>query len=375
MDCQLLSDAALIHRTTNRIIQVSALTLVSLLGTAGLSFAQTPNPTGANPGIPVPSSPVVAVSNGPFMAQGYSDYVLGPGDQISLEIVGYPEFTSSYVVLPDGNIVLPLVGSMPTAGKTLAQTSQDLTARLSYYLVEPSVSVRLAIMRPVIVNMAGSIYRPGPVQLTGLTSSNAPSSQDFRPEFTEGLPTISSALLAAGGVTQDADIRTVMIRRPLPNGQVQDITVNLWEALIAEGSGTNLVLRDGDTVFVPRMPEGESLDSRLIASSTIAPDTVRVRVVGEVKQPGEVRVSPDSSVSGAVAAAGGPTTDAQLSEVALVRLDQNGQVQQEVLDLSSMIDNRQIRDGDVIVVAKRGYLSFFDMLGRILNPLNILNVF
>jgi polysaccharide export outer membrane protein len=305
---------------------------------------------------------------------GYGDYLLGPADQITLSVMGYPEFAATHVILPDGNINVPLLGPLTIAGKTLSQVNQELTYRLKYYLVDPVVNTELAVLRPVVVTIAGEVHRPGPVQLTGLTSNNAVQNRDLTQTFTEGLPTLSAAIRAAGGVTRTADIREVMIRRILPDGDYQDVAVNLWEAIQAEGTGAGFGLRDGDMIFVPQL-YGDDLDRRLIASSTLAPDQIRVRVVGEVRSPGEVLVSPNSSVSGALAAAGGPTNDAQLGNVALVRMGEDGEITQQVLDLSHLIDNQQIQDGDVVMVAKKGYLNFFDTLGRVLNPFNIISIF
>lgn len=324
--------------------------------------------------LPEMQSPETVLPTALVNSQGYSEYVLGPSDQLMISVIGHPEFDGGYVVLPDGTVTLPLVGSLPVAGRSLGQVDQIVNQRLAYYLVDPVVNVGLATLRPVIVSVSGAVHRPGPVQLTSLTNNNAATDRTLQQDFTDGLPTLSAALLAAGGVTRDADIRVVTVRRLLPDGQLQTVTIDLWEAIQAEGVGANFVLRDGDTVFLPRL-EGDELDRRLIASSSIAPETVPVRVVGEVSTPGEVRVSPDSSVSGAVAAAGGPTSDANLGNVVLVRMDATGNVSQQPMDLSSLIDNYQVQSGDVILVAKRGYLSFFDTLGRVLNPLNLFNLF
>ena len=102
---------------------------------------------------------------------------------------------------------------------------------------------------------------------------------------------------------------------------------------------------------------------------------MRVKVIGEVVSPGEIAVPPDSSISSAVAIAGGPTTDAQLSSVSLVRQNENGQIEKEDVDLSNLVDDYQVREGDVVVVAKRGYLSVVDGIGRVFNPLNLLRIF
>ncbi|MEO1400893.1 MAG: polysaccharide biosynthesis/export family protein [Cyanobacteria bacterium J06635_1] len=313
--------------------------------------------------LPLPSSEIPS-------AQGVTnDYILGPGDEIQITVVGYTEFNDSYEILPDGNVMLPLVGAINLENKTPYQAKQEVTVRLQRYLVEPMVTIRLLELRPVVVSVAGAVHRPGPISLNNLESSNNNNNSSS--------PTLSTALLAAGGVTREADLRAVTIRRPQVGGQVEDITVNLWEAVALQADGTinNIVLRDGDTVVVPELSPEDVLDRRLLATSSLAPNTIRVRVVGEVSSPGEVEVSPDSSVSGAVAAAGGPTSDARLQEVALIRLDDIGEVQQEVLDLSDLVDNYQVQDGDVVVVSKKGYVSFLDNLDRILSSVNLFRIF
>jgi polysaccharide biosynthesis/export protein len=309
----------------------------------------------------------------PTVSTGYaaSSYLLGPGDQIELSVYGYEEYTGPMMVLPDGAIILPLVGKVPAAGRTTEQLAQQLTGLLSSVLVDPQVSVTLNTLRPVVVNVSGEVYRPGPTQLQ---TANATDPQaGTAPPLP---PSISTALVQAGGITRTADIREVVVLRALPNGQTARTTVNLWDALWSESLPQDLLLRDGDLVYVPRLAEGEVADSRLLARSSLSPETVRVRVVGEVTRPGEVPVPPNSSLSSAVAIAGGPTNDAKLSEVAFIRMNDAGEVQQEVVDLSTLVDNYQVQDGDVVVVPKTSTSSVLDFAQRLLGPLGfIFNVF
>ena len=92
-------------------------------------------------------------------------------------------------------------------------------------------------------------------------------------------------------------------------------------------------------------------------------------MIGEVNRPGEVQVSPESIVTDALAVAGGHNDDANLSQVALVRLMDNGQVDAQELDLRDFTDGTPIQEGDVIVVPKRGYLTFFDAISRAIQPI------
>ncbi len=373
----------------------SALAQITGQPTLGQPNQQVPNQQMPNQQIPAQSAPGLNVpQNLPQMNPGYGNapiaassssatYLLGAGDQISLSVIGYPEFTGTLAILSDGTITLPLVGSLRVTGLTPNQLSAALSERLRTYLVDPVVSVGLAVMRPIVVTVAGEVYRPGPLQLSGLSSSNGnplggdgttPAGTNSTLMERPALPTLSSAVLLAGGVTRDADIRQVSVRRPLPGGQVENLTLNLWEAITSDAGMVDIGLRDGDAIYIPRL-SGDEIDRRAVASSSLAPSTVRVKVIGEVVAPGEVAVPPDSSVSSAVAIAGGPTEDAQLSKVSLVRRGDDGQIIEEEIDLSNLVDDYQVQDGDVVVVAKRGYLSVVDGIGRVLNPVNWFRIF
>lgn len=289
-----------------------------------------------------------------------NSYLLGPGDAVTLSVIGYPEFEGTQAILPDGTISIPLIGSVQASNQTLASLAQRLTQRLQTYLVNPAVSLSLASMRPVLITVGGEVSRPGPLQLGSLMDG-------------EANPTLTNALTAAGGVTRKADIRQVQIQRRRADGSAELLTLNLWEGLGMLTATTELVLRDGDVVWVPELdPLDIVIDRTLVARSSIAPETVRVRVVGEVVNPGEVEVPPSASLSSAVAVAGGPTTDARLSQVEFVRMDDTGQISTETVDLRNLTDGYQVQDGDVLVVPRTGLATGLDYFGRFLTPFNFL---
>jgi polysaccharide export outer membrane protein len=296
-------------------------------------------------------SNVTAVSTASPLLQ--PAYILGAGDELSIAVYGYDEYTLTTAILPDGTITLPLVGQIQAAGKTTEQFKQHLTERLRAILVNPAATVTVLTPRPIVVNVAGEVMRPGPVRGTDL----------------QGTPTLSAALISAGGVTRSADIRQVYLRRVGPNGGNQSYTINLWEAISTDSASADPLIQDGDSIYVPPLGEGEVLDRQLLARSSFSPATVRVRVVGEVTQPGEVQVPPGSSVSSAVAIAGGPTEDARLSRVAFIRMNEQGVIERQVIDLRNLSDTHEIQDGDVVIVPKRQDTSFLQMVGRVLNPL------
>lgn len=304
-------------------------------------------------------------------------YAFDAGDHIAIEVFGYEDFTGSWVVLPDGTIRLPLVGAVSVAGRTSNDLEILLARQLNNFLVDPVVAVRPSTLRPVVVTVAGEVQRPGPVQLRSLSEVNTNRLNNSGNRNTIGsqvestldaIPTVSSALIEAGGVTRNADIRQVVLTRSQPGSEPVSETLNLWDSLLSDVTPQDLVLQDGDAIFVPQLSAEDTLDRRLLARSSLSPTTISVRVAGQVLEPGEVKISPDSFLSGAIVAAGGPTSDARLSRVQLIRLNQSGQVERQTIDLRDLIDENQVQAGDVIFVPERRSSQLLNTTGRVLSP-------
>ncbi|WP_287453891.1 polysaccharide biosynthesis/export family protein [Leptolyngbya sp. UWPOB_LEPTO1] len=299
-------------------------------------------------------------------------YILGSGDQIEINVYGYSEYSGARVILADGTISLPVIGSVVVANHTPTSLAKMLESRLNRVLVEPTVTVSMVTLRPVVINIAGEVQRPGPFQLRSLTTAASESSGARVVEGQRGLPTLTSALMEAGGVTRNADIRQVMLRRVLADGQVKTMIVNLWDTIWSDQHQEDLILRSGDSIYVPKLAADATLDRRLLARSRLSPMTVRVRIVGEVRAPGEVQVSPDSTLSGAIASAGGFTKDAKASEIELLRLNDAGQVEAQKIDLRKLNDQYQIQEGDVVVVPEKSRAAIARTVGQILSPFGAL---
>ncbi len=345
----------------------SALPPVSTTGlTTGSTFVPT---TGLTPVKTLGSTTLPAVI--PTTVPPANDtYRLGAGDHLDISVFDAPEFTAMKVVAPDGTVTLPIVGSIPAAGRSTTQLTQELQGKLKRWLKAPVVSIGVVKFRPLLVSVAGEVRRPGPMQMNNIpnearqepSTANATSSNSIQP-----LPTLSAALANAGGLTRDADIRRVSLRR----GNTA-IPIDLWAGISSDQPTPDYMLQDGDSIFVPKLSPQDVLDRRLLAKSSLAPKSIKVRVVGEVKKPGEVDVPPESTISGAVAIAGGATEKGKLKRVSLVRLDDTGKVQEQQLDLTQMIDAQQVQDGDVIIVPKSSSFSFIDVAGQVIPPLGIL---
>lgn len=91
---------------------------------------------------------------------GITDYVIAPSDTVHIVVYDEPDLTNDYLVLPEGNIQVPLVGILPAKGMTAEQLATSLSDRLrGRILAQPRVSVNLVQLRPVFVS--GSVNKPG----------------------------------------------------------------------------------------------------------------------------------------------------------------------------------------------------------------------
>jgi polysaccharide biosynthesis/export protein len=341
---------------------VIALPLIPVIGLAQSSplppVSSLVSPQVAAPAISAAANPGILSIPTP------TGYRLGAGDQVDINVFDTPEVSGVRVIAPDGSVTLPLVGKVTAAGQTTDALAQDLRGRLLTWLKNPIVAVNINQFRPLRVSIAGEVRRPGPIQMRNVPHDNSRTTEGSIVNPT--LPTLSTALIAAGGVTRDGDISQVRLKR---GNQVKDI--NLWQGLSSENAPQDELLQDGDAIYIPKMVAGSTIDPRMIAKSTLAPTTVRVRVVGEVKKPGEVDVTPSSTISSAVAIAGGPTDKARMEEVALIRLGADGKVTEQRMNLQTLQDSQQVMDGDVVIVPKSQNSNWIDIAGQVLSPLGV----
>lgn len=330
-------------------IQQAGIAVVLWSAIAAPAYAQS-----STPSAPLPSLRPISTSMTPIVNP--NAYRLGSGDQLQITVANYEEVTRESTVMPDGSITLPLIGSVKVEGLTTEALAKQLQTRWNRYLINPNVSVSLLGKRPVTVSVSGEVQRPGPRKFTA----------------TDGNANLMAAIAAAGGITRNADISKVTVKRRLPGQDVTMLTYNLWESVNTDEMPADLALQDGDAISIPRLTADAIVDRRLVARSSLAANTVRVRVVGEVKQPGEVQVPPDSSLSSAIAIAGGPTNDSKLSEVTFIRVNDQGLTEQKKLDLSKLNDQVQVQDGDVLIVPKQPAARALDTANRVISPFGIL---
>ena len=190
------------------------------------------------------------------------------------------DLSGDFLVLPDGTLTLPLIGSVKVEGMTVTEAGQTLAKRYSTYLKRPVVTVSILTPRPLQIAIAGEVNRPG--------------TYTINPEQSQKTPLLTEIIRQAGGVTTVADIGQVQIRRHL-KGQEQLIQANLWQ-LIQKGDTTqDISLRDGDSIVIPTKTTLSVGEVNQLADANFGLDSdreINVTVVGEVYRPGSHRIVP-----------------------------------------------------------------------------------
>jgi len=297
-------------------------------------------------------------------------YRLGPGDNLQIDVFGVPEFSGAQRVLVDGTVTLPTIGSVVVQGLTLKQASDELALRLAAVVQSPLVTVRVLEARPLRIAVVGEVNRPGAYVTTAVGTASITGAARVTQV---AIPTVSQLIQTAGGITQAADIRRVQVTRRQVRGTDQLFTLNLWDLVTTGDLSRDLILLDGDTVFVPTAAPQTFTELTQLGVANLSPDTIRVSVVGQVVRPGTVELPNNSSLNQAVLAAGGLLRTGDPNRVELFRLNVNGTVtaQQVALDYTQPLTpdtNPPLRNADVIVVNRSAISEATETLSTIFDP-------
>ena len=221
------------------------LLLIAVTVTAGSLLAQSPAPVESaepvRPTYPVPgmssSSPGSAVPLPPGVSAP-TGYILSANDQVAVEVFGEEDLRTNGRLNGEGNLSVPLIGSVHLAGLTLTQAAARLTDLYARdYLVNPRVNVMLVGYAKRRFTMLGQINRPGSYEMP-----------DGSPEGIDLL----EAVAMAGGYTRIAAPERISIRRHSSSGRDEIIRVDAKR--LARGDRGNFTVLPGDAITV-----GESI--------------------------------------------------------------------------------------------------------------------
>ncbi|MBY0578912.1 MAG: polysaccharide export protein [Burkholderiales bacterium] len=162
------------------------------------------------------------------------DYVIGPGDNLSIVVWHNTEISETIPVRPDGKISTPLVEDMIAAGKTPTQLARDLEKALSKYIQDPIATV-------VVTGFNG----PYNQQIRVIGQAAKPQALQYRDDMT-----LMDVMIAVGGITEFAAGNRASILRKI-DGSEKQFSVRLDDLMKNGDISANVQMRPGDVLIIP----------------------------------------------------------------------------------------------------------------------------
>jgi polysaccharide biosynthesis/export protein len=173
------------------------------------------------------------------------DYRVRPGDVLQIEVLEDSTLNRTAIVLPDGQIALPVAGSVRVAGRSLAEVQAELSSRLAGgFAAPPTVYVTidaLAERRPA------TAATPRLIDIYILGAATTPGKVSVKPGTT-----LLQAIAQAGGLSPFAAKKRIQLRRVDKSGAEKIYRLNLDAIENGEASGGTTRLAEGDVIVVPQ---------------------------------------------------------------------------------------------------------------------------
>jgi len=164
------------------------------------------------------------------------DYVIGPLDELTVNVWRNDELGAKVEVRPDGRITTPLVADMPAVGKTLTMLAEDIRLQLSQYITDTIVTV-------MVDKFAGTFSQ----QIRVVGASEKPASLPYRANMT-----VLDAMIAVGGLGEFASAnRAKLVRFDKQAGQQKEYALRLGDLLKKGDASANVMLQPGDVIIIP----------------------------------------------------------------------------------------------------------------------------
>lgn len=253
-------------------------------------------------------------------------YVLGPGDQVVVDIYGASQSTLVHTISPEGTITVAGYGPIYLSGLTVAGAQSKMRSTLGSRYQSSNIKVTVGNTRTIQVNIMGEVRAPGTYHLSAFAN-------------------VFYALYRAGGTSTLGTLRNIKVYR---NGRLVTI-VDLYDYILNGRMAGNIRLQDNDVIQVE-------------------PYQALVGITGNVKRPMFYEMRKSESVSTLIKYAGGFTGDAHKKSVRLVR--QAGE-RYSVFNVGEFdMGTFKLEDGDAITVDGmiNRYENMVEVKGAVFRP-------
>ncbi len=253
------------------------------------------------------------------------NYVLGPGDQLVIDIYGATQETNTLTVSPDGEITIPEFGPVRVSGLTVSAAQSRIRSKLGAYFQASDIKTTLGQTRTIMVNVMGEVRVPGTYTLSAFA-------------------TVFHALYMAGGISDLGTLRNIQVFR---QGRLITV-VDVYEFILNGRLAGNVHLQDNDVIQVGTY------------------DCI-VDIAGSVKRPMAYEMKKNESLATLLKYCGGFTDEAYKQLVRVLRNEDFKSVYNvEEFDFSSF----KLSDGDKVQVDSiiDRYKNMVEIKGAIYRP-------
>ena len=205
------------------------------------------------------------------------NYVLGPGDQVIIDIYGDTQKSEQLTISPDGDVTVPGYGPVHVAGLSVSAAQGKLRSSLGSYYASSDIKVTVGQTRTIMVNVMGEVKAPGTYTVSAFA-------------------TVFHALYMAGGISNLGTLRNIKVYR---QGRLIS-TVDVYQFILSGRLAGNVRLADNDVIQV----------------GTYASI---VDITGRVKRPMAYELREDESLSTLLNYSGGFTNDAYKKSLRVLR--------------------------------------------------------
>lgn len=253
-------------------------------------------------------------------------YVVGPGDEVKVDIYGASQKSSTYTVTPDGDIVVDGYGPINISGLTVKQANARIRSTLGSRYSSSSIKMTLGQTRTITVNVMGEVQTPGTYTLSAFAS-------------------VFHALYMAGGVSSIGTLRNIKVFR---NGKEISV-VDVYDYILNGKLSGNVRLQDNDVIVV-------------------GPYECIVDIAGKVKRPMYYEMKKSESVQTLLKYAGYFAGDAYTKSVRVIRKNGSryGVFNVQEFDMNSF----HLADGDSVTVDSiiPRYENMVEVKGAVFRP-------
>ncbi|MDG6777388.1 SLBB domain-containing protein [Thiomicrorhabdus sp. zzn3] len=258
-----------------------------------------------------------------------TDYILGPGDQLKVQLYGAKNNAYELVLDRNGQINFPEIGPVNLAGLSFSEAKSVLIKRIESLGMGVNASITMGELRSFRIFVMGESRTPGSYLVSGMA-------------------TMTHALYVSGGISEIGSYRNIQLKR---KGKLI-ATLDLYDLLVHGDTQDDARLQPGDTVFIP--PAGNLVTLR-----------------GEVQRPAIYELKNEKTLADAMRLAGGMKPTALTSGVNITRIEHNGLSVVKSIDLAvSDVRSVELIDGDEVEIKRVSDVlnRVVELNGKVLHP-------